>query len=112
HCISAQSGAGTGDLLDVVVAGFTKPTEEDEPDLPRIAIVGKPNVGKSSLLNALLGREQQIVTPIAGTTRDPVNTRYNAFGFDMLLLDTAGIRRKSRVEEDIEFYSVMRSIRA
>ena len=112
YCIAAQSGAGTGELLDALVAGFTKPSEEPEPEVPRIAIVGKPNVGKSSLVNALLGREQNIVTPIAGTTRDPINTRYNAFGFDMLLLDTAGIRRKSRVEEDIEFYSVMRSIRA
>ena len=110
--ISAQSGSGTGDMLDALVAGFTKPTEEPEPEVPRIAIVGKPNVGKSSFVNALLGREQNIVTPIAGTTRDPVNTRYNVFGFDVMLLDTAGIRRKSKVEEDIEFYSVMRAVRA
>ncbi|HEY0977405.1 MAG TPA: ribosome biogenesis GTPase Der [Flavobacteriales bacterium] len=110
--ISAQSGAGTGDLLDELVKGFRKPAEQEHDDTPRIAIVGKPNVGKSSLVNTLLGKEQNIVTPIAGTTRDPVNTRYNAFGFDVTLLDTAGIRRKSKVEEDIEFYSVLRSVRA
>ncbi|MCB0794675.1 MAG: ribosome biogenesis GTPase Der [Flavobacteriales bacterium] len=112
HCISAQSGSGTGELLDELVGGFTKPTEEDLPDIPKIAIVGKPNVGKSSLVNALLGREQNIVTPIAGTTRDPIHTRYQVFGFDVMILDTAGIRKKQKVEEDIEFYSVMRSIRA
>lgn len=112
HAISAQSGAGTGDLLDALVATFQKPTEEDTDELPKIAIVGKPNVGKSSLVNTLLGKEQNIVTPIAGTTRDPVNTRFNAFGFDVTLLDTAGIRRKGKVDEDIEFYSVLRSVRA
>ena len=112
YSISAQSGMGTGDLLDVLVSRFAKPTEEVADDLPRIAIVGKPNVGKSSLVNTLLGKEQNIVTPIAGTTRDPVNTRYNAFGFDVVLLDTAGIRRKGKVDEDIEFYSVLRSVRA
>ncbi|MGV3638335.1 MAG: ribosome biogenesis GTPase Der [Flavobacteriales bacterium] len=110
--ISAQSGAGTGELLDALVAGFTKPSEEEEADVPRFAIVGKPNVGKSSFVNALLGREQNIVTPIAGTTRDPINTRWNVFGFDVMLLDTAGIRKKQKVDEDIEFYSVIRSIRA
>jgi len=111
-CIAAQSGAGTGDLLDELVKGFTKPTAEEEPDVPKFAIVGKPNVGKSSLVNALLGREQNIVTAVAGTTRDPINTRWNVFGFDVMLLDTAGIRKRSKVNEDIEFYSVIRSIRA
>lgn len=112
HSISAISGMGTGELLDALVASFKKPTEEVQDDLPRIAIVGKPNVGKSSLVNTLLGREQNIVTPVAGTTRDPINTRYNAFGFDLVLLDTAGIRKKQKVHEDIEFYSVLRSVRA
>jgi GTP-binding protein len=112
HTLAAVSGAGTGDLLDALLKTFTKPTEEPEADIPRIAIVGKPNVGKSSLVNALLGREQNIVTPVAGTTRDPINTRWNVFGHDVMLLDTAGIRRKAKVEEDIEFYSVIRSVRA
>jgi len=112
HSISAISGMGTGELLDALVASFKKPTEEVTDELPRIAIVGKPNVGKSSLVNTLLGREQNIVTPVAGTTRDPINTRYNAFGFDLVLLDTAGIRKKQKVHEDIEFYSVLRSVRA
>ncbi len=111
-CIAAQSGLGTGELLDALVQGFTKPSEEEEEDIPKFAIVGKPNVGKSSLVNALLGRDQNIVTPVAGTTRDPINTRWNVFGFDVMLLDTAGIRRKSKVDEDIEFYSVLRSVRA
>ena len=111
-CISAQSGTGTGELLDALVAGFNKPAEPPEPGLMRVAIVGRPNVGKSSLVNALLGREQSIVTPVAGTTRDPINARYKVFGFDAVLLDTAGIRRKQKVQEDIEFYSVLRSVRA
>ena len=110
--IAAVSGAGTGELLDALVQGFTKPTEAEEDEIPKFAIVGKPNVGKSSLVNALLGRDQSIVTPVAGTTRDPINTRWNIFGFDVMLLDTAGIRRKAKVQEDIEFYSVLRSIRA
>ena len=110
--IAATSGAGTGDMLDALVATFKKPSEEEETDIPAMAIVGKPNVGKSSLVNALLGREQNIVTPVAGTTRDPINTRWNVFGHDIMLLDTAGIRRKGKVEEDIEFYSVIRSVRA
>ncbi len=112
HELAAVSGAGSGDLLDAVVKTFNKPSKEPEPDVPRFAIVGKPNVGKSSLVNALLGREQSIVTPVAGTTRDPINTRWNVFGHDVMLLDTAGIRRKAKVEEDIEFYSVLRSVRA
>ncbi|MCB0771015.1 MAG: ribosome biogenesis GTPase Der [Flavobacteriales bacterium] len=112
YCIAAQSGAGTGELLDELVKSFTKPTAEEEPDIPKFAIVGRPNVGKSSLVNALLGREQNIVTSVAGTTRDPINTRWNVFGHDVMLLDTAGIRKKAKVDEDIEFYSVIRSIRA
>ncbi len=112
HRISAQSGAGTGDLLDLLVGGFKKPTDEITDELPRFAIVGKPNVGKSSLVNALLGQDRNIVTPIAGTTRDTVNTKFNAFGFNAWLLDTAGIRKKTKVDEDIEFYSVLRSVRS
>ncbi len=112
HRISAASGAGTGDLLDLLVKDFKKPTDEITDDLPRIAIVGKPNVGKSSLVNALLGQERNIVTPIAGTTRDTVNTKFTAFGFNAWLLDTAGIRKKAKVDEDIEFYSVLRSVRS
>ncbi len=111
--ISAMSGSGTGDLLDRVVA-LLPPEDADptEPQVPRLAIVGRPNVGKSSLINALLGRPQHIVTPIAGTTRDSVATRYTAYGFDFFLIDTAGLRRRARVKENIEFYSVMRTIRA
>lgn len=112
HAIAAASGAGTGDLLDELLKTFKKPSEEADPDIPKLAIVGRPNVGKSSLVNALLGREQSIVTPVAGTTRDPINTRWSVFGHDLILLDTAGIRKKAKVDEDIEFYSVMRSIRA
>lgn len=112
HNISAISGSGTGDLLDEVVKVFDKDVVEEELDIPKFAIVGRPNVGKSSMVNALLGKDQNIVTSIAGTTRDSINTRYTAFGHDFLLIDTAGIRKKSKVEEDLEFYSVMRSIRA
>lgn len=112
HNISAISGSGTGDLLDEVVKSLDKEAELEELNIPKFAIVGRPNVGKSSFINALLGKEQNIVTAIAGTTRDSINTRYTAFGHDFLLVDTAGIRRKTKVEEDIEFYSVMRSIRA
>jgi GTPase len=110
--ISAISGSGTGELLDDVVKALDKDVVFEELDIPKFAIVGRPNVGKSSIVNALLGKEQNIVTSIAGTTRDSINTRYTAFGHDFLLIDTAGIRKKSKVEEDIEFYSVMRSIRA
>jgi GTP-binding protein len=111
--ISAINGSGTGELLDALVASFNDDKEEEnKQELPRIAIVGRPNVGKSSLLNALLGKERNIVTPIAGTTRDAIDTRFTAFGHDLILIDTAGIRKKSKVEENLEFYSVMRSIKA
>lgn len=109
--ISAASGSGTGELLDAVVSHF-EVEEEEESQLPKIAIVGRPNVGKSSLTNALLGVERNIVTPIAGTTRDSIRIHYNQFGHQFLLVDTAGLRRKSKVNEDIEFYSVMRTIKA
>lgn len=109
--ISSINGAGTGDLLDLMVSKFTDDDPIEDLGLPRIAVVGKPNVGKSSLTNALLGEERNIVTDISGTTRDSIDTRYTAFGFDLVLVDTAGIRKKSKVHEDIEFYSVMRSIR-
>ncbi len=112
HNVSAISGSGTGDLLDEVVAVLDKNAVHEEIDIPKFAIVGRPNVGKSSTVNALLGKEQNIVTNIAGTTRDSINTRYTSFGHDFLLIDTAGIRKKSKVEEDLEFYSVMRSIRS
>lgn len=111
--VSAISGSGTGDLLDEVVKHIDdNPIEEEESDVPKIAIVGRPNVGKSSLLNTLIGKEKNIVTNIAGTTRDTLTTRFNSFGFEFDLVDTAGIRKKGKVNEDIEFYSVMRSIRA
>ena len=112
YCISAANGGGTGEMLDALVAAL--PSEDPLPsdDLPKIAVVGKPNVGKSSLINALLGQERTIVTDEAGTTRDSILTRYNAFGFDFFLVDTAGIRRRSRVREDLEYYSVLRSIRS
>ena len=112
--ISAANGSGTGDLLDKILKVL--PEEETVPeetaDIPRITIVGRPNVGKSSLTNALLGEERNIVTPVAGTTRDAISTYYNKFGHEFMLVDTAGIRRKAKVNEDLEFYSVMRSIRA
>lgn len=113
--ISAANGSGTGDLLDEIVRVLPEdgPEEDkDRPDLPHIAIVGKPNVGKSSLTNALLGEDRNIVTPVAGTTRDSISTYYNKFGHEFMLVDTAGMRRRSKVHEDLEFYSVMRSIRA
>ena len=112
--ISAINGSGTGELLDDLTEALREldQPEEVDPDIPRIAIVGKPNVGKSSFTNALIGKERNIVTDISGTTRDSIDTRLNMFGFDMVLVDTAGIRKKSKVHEDIEFYSVMRSIRS
>ena len=110
--VSSINGSGTGDLLDKVVESFEPVVETDEEEIPKIAIVGRPNVGKSSLINSLIGEERNIVTPIPGTTRDSTYTRYNKFGFDFYLIDTAGLRKKGKVEENIEFYSVMRSIRS
>ncbi|ASS50856.1 MAG: ribosome biogenesis GTPase Der [Bacteroidota bacterium] len=111
--LSAANGSGTGEILDEVVKYFEKedPRGEEEAGLPRIAVVGKPNVGKSSFINSLTGEERNIVTDISGTTRDAINTRFKAFGFDFMLIDTAGIRKKAKVTEDIEFYSVLRSVR-
>jgi GTP-binding protein len=111
-CISALTGSGTGDLLDAVVSHFNKDDEVLEDNLPRLAVVGRPNAGKSSIINALIGEDRNIVTDIAGTTRDSIYTRYNKFGFDFYLVDTAGIRKKTKVTEDLEYYSVVRSIRA
>lgn len=110
--ISAMTGTGTGELLDKIAELLPSNTTDFATDLPRFAVVGRPNVGKSSLINALLGEDRHIVTNIAGTTRDTNDTRYNAFGMDFTLVDTAGLRKKTKVEEDIEFYSVLRSIRA
>ncbi len=112
YCISAISGSGTGDLLDEVVKKLPDDSAVEMEDLPKIAIVGRPNVGKSSLTNALLGTERNIVTNVAGTTRDTIHTRYTSFGLDFWLIDTAGIRKKAKVSENLEFYSVMRSIKA
>lgn len=112
-CISAATGSGTGDLLDTIVASLPKNAQETpDENIPRFAVVGRPNAGKSSLINAFIGEDRHIVTDIAGTTRDSIYTRYDKFGFDFYLVDTAGIRKKSKVNEDLEFYSVMRSIRA
>ena len=112
HCISANNGSQTGDMLDALVKALPPVVEHIEDDIPKIALVGRPNVGKSSMVNALLGYERNIVTPISGTTRDSIHTRYNAFGFDFYLVDTAGIRKKAKVKENIEFYSTVRSLRA
>lgn len=113
YCISALTGSGTGDLLDLVVSSFTKDMNEAiEEDIPRIAVVGRPNAGKSSIINAFLDDNRNVVTNIAGTTRDSIYTKYEKFGFNFYLVDTAGIRKKNKVNEDLEYYSVMRSIRA
>ena len=113
-CISAATGSGTGDLLDMILEKMGKDESADEADdnIPRFSVVGRPNVGKSSIINAFIGEDRHIVTDIAGTTRDSILTRYTKFGFDFFLVDTAGIRKKNKVTEDLEFYSVMRSIRA
>lgn len=113
YCVSAMTGSGTGDMMDLIVSKFKKESEEilDE-DIPRFAVVGRPNAGKSSIVNAFIGVDRNIVTEIAGTTRDSIYTRYNKFGFDFYLVDTAGIRKKNKVSEDMEYYSVIRSIRS
>ena len=110
--IASINGSGTGDLLDAIVKALPEVEEKIEDDLPRFAVVGRPNAGKSSFINALIGENRYIVTDIAGTTRDSIDTKYNRFGFEFNLVDTAGIRKKSKVKEDLEFYSVMRSVRA
>ena len=113
YCVSALSGSGTGDLLDLVLSKFKKETPEIlDDDIPRFAVVGRPNAGKASIINAFIGEDSNIVTEIAGTTRDSIYTRYNKFGFDFYLVDTAGIRKKNKVSEDLEYYSVIRSIRS
>ncbi|WP_339812842.1 ribosome biogenesis GTPase Der [Zunongwangia profunda] len=110
--IASTNGSGTGDLLDAVIESLPEETYKEESELPRFAVVGRPNAGKSSFINALIGEDRYIVTDIAGTTRDSIDTKYNRFGFEFNLVDTAGIRRKSKVKEDLEFYSVLRSVRA
>lgn len=112
YTLSSINGSGTGDLLDKIVELLPDTPPREEEDLPRFAVVGRPNAGKSSFINALIGEERYIVTDIAGTTRDAIDTKYNRFGFEFNLVDTAGIRRKKKVKEDLEFYSVMRSVRA
>ena len=113
YCISAITGSGTGDLMDLIVSKFNKETSDIlDDDIPRFAVVGRPNAGKSSIVNAFIGEDRNIVTEIAGTTRDSIYTRYNKFGFDFYLVDTAGIRKKNKVNEDLEYYSVVRSIRS
>ncbi len=114
HTISSINGSGTGDILDAITEKMPDPEEVDleKEELPRFAVVGRPNAGKSSFINALIGEDRNIVTDIAGTTRDSIDTKYNRFGFDFNLVDTAGIRKKSKVKEDLEFYSVMRAVRS
>ena len=112
YTIASINGSGTGDLLDALVEALPEKEEVEEAELPRFAVVGRPNAGKSSFINTLIGEERYIVTDIAGTTRDSIDTKYNRFGFEFNLVDTAGIRRKAKVKEDLEFYSVMRSVRA
>lgn len=111
-CISSINGSGTGELLDAIVGEFLEDYADPYAGLPKFAIIGQPNVGKSSLLNTLIGEERTIVTPVAGTTRDTINQRYSKYGHDFILVDTAGLRRKAKVKEDVEFYSVLRSVRA
>ncbi len=111
-CISSINGSGTGDLLDEVVKKLPETQDVEQPDIPHIAIIGRPNVGKSSLLNVLTETDRNIVTPIAGTTRDSVGTRFTKYGYDYFFVDTAGLRKKEKVHENIEFYSVLRSIRS
>ncbi|HLG36076.1 MAG TPA: ribosome biogenesis GTPase Der [Bacteroidia bacterium] len=111
-CVAAINGSGTGELLDAVTALLPEETVAENTGIPRFAIVGQPNVGKSSLLNCLLGDERTIVTPLAGTTRDSIDTHYKKFGHEFILIDTAGIRRKAKVKDDVEFYSVLRAVRA
>ncbi len=110
--IASTSGSGTGELLDALIEVLPEVEDEEESELPRFAVVGRPNAGKSSFINALIGEDRYIVTDVAGTTRDAIDTKYNRYGFEFNLVDTAGIRRKSKVKEDLEFYSVMRSVRA
>lgn len=112
--ISSATGSGTGDLLDAVIAKLPpdKPKQEETEEIPHVAVVGRPNVGKSSFINALIGEDQHIVTPVAGTTRDSIGTRFNKFGYNYYFIDTAGLRKKEKVNEDLEFYSVLRSIRS
>ena len=112
YTIASINGSGTGELLDDLVKALPEKEETEEDELPRFAVVGRPNAGKSSFINALIGEDRYIVTDIAGTTRDSIDTKYNRFGFDFNLVDTAGIRRKTKVKDDLEFYSVMRSVRA
>jgi len=112
YCISAMTGSGTGELLDDLTAAFPeKGPLDEETELPFLSVVGRPNVGKSSFINTLIGEERNIVTDVAGTTRDSIHTRYNKFGYDFVIVDTAGLRKKGKVHEDLEFYSVMRSVR-
>ncbi len=113
YCVSSMTGSGTGELLDELVRVFSKENETDEDEVfPHLSVVGRPNVGKSSFINALIGEERNIVTEVAGTTRDSIHSRYNKFGHDFVIVDTAGLRKKGKVHEDLEFYSVLRSIRA
>ncbi|MGE6220187.1 ribosome biogenesis GTPase Der [Nubsella zeaxanthinifaciens] len=111
YTISSMTGSGTGDLLDHVITNF-EDVEEEESTLPKITVIGRPNVGKSSLINALMGKDRNIVTPIAGTTRDSIHIHYNQYGHEFMFIDTAGLRKKTKVKENIEFYSVMRTIKA
>jgi GTP-binding protein len=112
YCISSMTGSGTGDMLDALVNKFPhKDSLEEEHELPYLSVVGRPNVGKSSFINALIGEDRNIVTDVAGTTRDSIHTHYNKFGHDFMIVDTAGLRKKGKVNEDLEFYSVLRSVR-